>query len=142
VKPKKEEPAACCEDTEPAPPPRKLKAQASAPYGPGINVAARQTAARSAADLADALGLPGRGKEVEARVGKVLKVPQIDWKKQMVVLVTAGRKNSGGYKVELTDLSTKDRVLTVRWKLESPKGRATRAITHPGLAVLTERFDG
>jgi hypothetical protein len=139
VKSKKEDRETASEDADPA---KKLKAEASAPWSSAVNVAAKQTAARSAADLADALGQPGRAREAEARLLRALKMREIDWQKQMVILVTAGRKNSGGYKVEVTDQTRKDNVLTVKWKLEPPKGAATRSLSHPGVAVLTERFDG
>jgi hypothetical protein len=58
------------------------------------------------------------------------------------VVATAGQKRSGGHRVEVTDLTAKDNTLTVKWKVTSPSGFATRALTHPGVAVLTERFDG
>ena len=83
-------------------------------------------------------------KEATAFFAKVFKKDTIDWNKQMVLLVEAGQKNTGGYSVEITGREIKDKVLTVKWKLNAPKpgSPVTQAITHPAIVVLVERFDG
>ena len=45
---------------------------------------------------------------------------------------------------EILVLAVKGKVLTVKWKLTSPKpGSITpQIVTHPGQAVLAERFEG
>jgi len=74
----------------------------------------------------------------------VFKVDKIDWDKQMVVVATAGAKPTGGYRVEILGLEARDGTLTVKWKLHSPKPGSivTQAFTHPGEAVLVEKFEG
>jgi hypothetical protein len=83
-------------------------------------------------------------REATSRFAKDLKVDGIDWTKQMVVVVAAGRKNTGGFSVEFTGLEIKNKTLTVKWKLHTPQpgGTVTQVITHPGTAALVGRFDG
>jgi hypothetical protein len=75
---------------------------------------------------------------------KLLKVETIDWKKNMLVVVTAGMKPTAGYSVEVLTLPLKGKTLTVRWRLNSPKpgSHVTQRVTHPSQMVLVERFDG
>ena len=77
-----------------------------------------------------------------ADLAKELAVKDIDWTKQMVVVVSDGSKSSGGYRVEVTGLEIKDKTMTVKWKLHSPKGIATRAFTHPSEVVFVPKFAG
>jgi hypothetical protein len=102
----------------------------------------QQLVIRSSEELAKAAGQPAD--KAAEELAKAFKVEAIDWKKQMVVVATGGTKSTGGYSVEVTDLKVKDGVLTVHWKLNTPKPGApvTRAITHPAQAALVERFDG
>lgn len=80
----------------------------------------------------------------DGRVLNLLKVPNIDWDKQMLLSVSGGTQRTGGYSVEVTSLKVEDGKLKVRWKLNTPKpgGFVTQAITHPGVTVLVDRFDG
>jgi hypothetical protein len=93
---------------------------------------------------ADKAKLPDAQREATEQLAKQFKVDKIDWTKRMVVVATGGRKNTGGYSVEFTGLEVKDKTLTVKWKLNSPKpGQpVTQAVTHPAAAALVERFDG
>jgi hypothetical protein len=102
----------------------------------------QQLVIRSADELAKATGQPAA--KAAEELAKAFRVESIDWKKQMVVVATGGTKRTGGYSVEITDLKVKDGVLTVHWKLNTPKPGSplTQAITHPAQAVLAERFDG
>ena len=81
-------------------------------------------------------------KAATANLAKELKVKDIDWTRQMVVVVSGGTQRSGGFRVEVTGLEIKDRMMTVKWKLHSPKGNATAAITHPAEVVLLPKFAG
>ena len=128
---------------------KELKIQARgfwrAPARPGT--AAQQLVLRSGDDAAQAYRLkPGGASPAQATrmLAQALKVKTIDWDKQMVVVVTAGAKPTGGYSVEVLGLGVKDDTLTVRWKLNSPgkDSIVTQAFTHPGQAVLAERFAG
>jgi hypothetical protein len=68
----------------------------------------------------------------------------LDLEKQMVIVVYAGEKRTGGYSVEVKSLEVKDKKLIVHWKLNSPgpDDIVTQAITHPQLVLLVDRFDG
>jgi hypothetical protein len=78
---------------------------------------------------------------VEAAL-KALKVEKIDWDKQMLVLVTAGVKPTGGYEVDVESVTAADNTIHVKWKVTPPKGFATQAFTHPALLALVERAEG
>ena len=82
--------------------------------------------------------------EATKELAKQFKVDGIDWKKQMVVVVTVGPKPTGGYSVTIDKLVPKDKELTVHWTLKSPgKGDiVTQAFTHPAQAVLVDTFEG
>jgi hypothetical protein len=82
--------------------------------------------------------------EAAKQLAAMLKVDGIDWKKQMVVVISGGVQRTGGYSVQVNKLAVKDNVLTVHWKLNSPKPGdiVTQVLTRPGLTVLTERFEG
>lgn len=71
-----------------------------------------------------------------AAVAKALKVKDIDWKTQMLVVVTGGRQPSSGYRLEVTGLAVKDKTMTVKWKLHAPKGAADSVLTHPATVAL------
>jgi hypothetical protein len=115
-----------------------------------LKVAARGPWGASAAPGTRAVQLVIRSPEELAKVSKLteeqlvrqFKVDSIDWKKQMVVVATAGAKGSGGFKFEITNLTVRGDTLTVKWKLTPPMGFATNAFTHPGQAVLVERYEG
>jgi hypothetical protein len=104
---------------------------------------------RSGEELAKAAGLDkpdgeDAQKKAAETVVKALKVDEIDWKKQMFIVVTGGVKRTGGYSVEITKIETADKVMTVHWKLNSPKpgSAVTQTITHPALTVIVDRFEG
>lgn len=110
-----------------------------------------QLVLRNAEELALAHGVaPKNAKEkrfqadVTADVSLLLKVKGIDWDKQMLVVVSAGMKRTGGYRVKILTLPVKDGKLTVRWKLDSPAPGSivTQAITYPAEMVLVERVAG
>ena len=74
----------------------------------------------------------------------MLKVKSIDLKRQMVVVIYADEKPTGGYSIELKSLEVKDKKLIVHWRPISPgpDDIVTQAITHPELVLLVDRFDG
>jgi hypothetical protein len=105
--------------------------------------------AKGAAMLFDPLaphkwGDPAAKKEATAKLGRLFKADTIDWSKQMVLLVEAGRRDTEGYRVEVTGLDVKDGVLVVKWQVHEPKpgAPAARKDTYPAVALLVERFDG
>ncbi len=110
-----------------------------------------QRVLRSGEELATALGVePQNAKEKRFQneamrdTAKLLKVKNIDWDKQMLLVVADGAKRTGGYRVEIVSLRIKDGTLTVNWKLHAPPADAvvTQAITYPAQMVLVERFRG
>jgi hypothetical protein len=109
----------------------------------------QQIVIRNAEELAKASGLEKPdGEEAQKKAteaaAKALKVDDIDWKKQMLIVVTGGVKRTGGYSVEITKIETSDKVMTVHWKLNSPKpgSPVTQTITHPAQTVIVEQFEG
>jgi hypothetical protein len=109
----------------------------------------QQMVFRSAEELARASGMEkpdGEDAQKEATevAAKALKVDDIDWKKQMLIVVTGGVKRTGGYSLEITKIETADKVMTIHWKLNSPKpgSPVTQTITHPAQTVIVERFEG
>ena len=130
----------------------KVMAKAAWSYGsakPDGNKEGHKLVLRSAAELVAAtpfsrLDAPQQvvEKQATAELAKTLKVDGIDWQKQMLIVVTAGVKPTGGYSVEITELKTAGKTLTVTWRLNRPRGFATQAFTHPGQVVLLPRFEG
>jgi hypothetical protein len=85
----------------------------------------------------------GRKEAVQA-MAKLFKVDAIDFDKQMIVVVTAGPKPTGGFAVTIDGVRAEGKTATVRWKLKTPAPGdfVTEAFTHPARAALVERFDG
>jgi len=110
----------------------------------------KQIAVESAADLVKAVPEWAKSKakaevvekQATASLAKALKVKGIDWDKQMLLVVTAGTKSTGGYKVEVTDMTVKGDTMTVTYKVTPPSGFATQAFTHPGTVVLVPKHKG
>src|SRR5947208_16116121 len=46
--------------------------------------------------------------KASAALAKALKVESIDWKKQMVIVISGGQQRTGGYSVEVKSLEVKD----------------------------------
>lgn len=135
-------------DAEPAPAAAKVIASAGWNYQKVDTEAGgkdgKQFVIRDAAQLVAAIpayaALDAQPAVVErmatAALAKALKVKDIDWKKQMLVVTTAGSRGSGGFRVEVTGLKVKGDTMTVSWKATPPKGAATAAFTHPGVVAL------
>jgi hypothetical protein len=86
--------------------------------------------------------LPEGGAEMMAKqVNTALKVKEIDWKKQMVILVGPPPKELGKGKAEVTALKVKDKTLTVHWKMV-PGKTGGAGIPSLATAALVERFEG
>jgi PrcB C-terminal len=130
---------------------KALKVLARGTWRVGDSPAPVQLVIRSAKELALSHGQLADKADDDAvktqavvEAARLFKVEDIDWKTQMIVMVSAGAKPSSGYTVEITGLDEQDDVLTVHWRLNSPKPGdfVTETFTHPAQAVLTERFDG
>jgi hypothetical protein len=77
-----------------------------------------------------------------AALARDLKLRNIDWKTQMVVIVLGGMKPSGNYSVEVTGVRVVKGELKVSWKVIPPDDIAPAHITYPSEAVLLPRFAG
>ncbi|HBI45395.1 MAG TPA: hypothetical protein DDY78_21465 [Planctomycetales bacterium] len=130
---------------------KTLKVLARGTWRVGDSAAPLQLVIRSAKELALSHGQAADKAEDDSvkrqaveEAARLFKVEVIDWKTQMIVVASAGAKPSSGYTVEITGLDVRDDVLTVHWRLNSPKPGdfVKESFTHPAQAVLTERFDG
>ncbi len=81
-------------------------------------------------------------KMADGQLAKILKVKDIDWKKQMLLVVSGGTQSSGGYRIGVQSIRKDGDKLVIDWFLHPPMGAATDAFTHPAEVVLTPRFDG
>lgn len=77
-----------------------------------------------------------------AEMAKILKVETINWKDQMLIVVTGGTQSSGGFRIGVTKLTVVGDKLVVEWFLQPPRGFSTDAFTHPAEVILVPRFDG
>src|SRR5262245_47019071 len=125
----------------------KIQARGSWRAAARPGAAAQQLVLRNAVQAAKAMGLAPDGRsqtQATRTLAEAFKVPTIDWEKQMVIVVTAGAKPTGGYSVEILGVEAKDKTLTVRWKLNSPGSDSivTQAFTHPAQVVLVDTAEG
>ncbi len=130
---------------------RELKVLGVANEWPFGGAAPAQFAIRSPRELVLARGLPAGQADDDAvqtreaeLTARTFKVESIDWKRQMLVVATAGAEPTGGYTVEITRLVVDGDVLHVHWRVNAPKPDdvVTQQVTHPAQAVLAERFTG
>src|ERR1051326_2080693 len=122
--------------------PKLLKPTAQATWNvPDLSIAKVQPGvARSDEELVKLTG----NKDASTDFAKRFKVDAIDWKKQMVVIVSDGQKPTGGYSVTFDQVEAEGTTLTVRWKIAKPEpvGIVPQIVTNPGLAILVDRFEG
>jgi hypothetical protein len=111
----------------------------------------KQVVVRNAQELAVALGVdPKNARERRFQsdavtdTAKLLKVKKIDWDKQMLVVVTGGAQQTGGYRIDIEALHLKEETLTVQWKLHAPQpgDAVTQAISHPAQMALVDNYGG
>ncbi len=103
---------------------------------------------RDPATLAQVSGMAGGGAEaaaekalcqlLEARPG-VTGVPSIDWRRQMLLVISGGVQPSGGARVEVTHLTLQEKGLDVTWKLMTQPGGVGLPPTE---TLLVPRFEG
>lgn len=110
----------------------------------------KQLAVKSAAELVKAVPAWANSdakpdvveKTATDTLAKALKVKEIDWKKEMLLVVTDGSKRTGGYKIEVTEMTVKGDTMTVKYKVTPPDGFSIQVITHPGTVVLVPAHKG
>jgi len=71
------------------------------------------------------------------------KIPEIDFTKEMVVLVTMGQKNTGGYAIDIVQVEAADKRLKISVSRKSPPRGAmvTQALTAPFHFVAVPKSD-
>jgi hypothetical protein len=106
---------------------------------------------KSAAELVAAMpGLSDRSATPKAMqklateaAAKSLGVKAIDWKNQMLLVVTAGNQAGLGHRIEVVGLKRKDGALTVSWKHHEPKGGGKEDVeTFLAQLVLVPAYKG
>ncbi|MFN4259250.1 MAG: protease complex subunit PrcB family protein [Gemmataceae bacterium] len=93
---------------------------------------------RSQADMDKVLPLPTRLQIAQS------KTPNIDFSRHMLIYVTAGIHNSGGFtvRVQKVTVSPDGQKATIYWQETPPGAIVTGAITHPGVVAIVEKFEG
>lgn len=79
-----------------------------------------------------------------ASLAKLLKVDTVDFKKQMIVHVSAGASTPSDHQVQIARAEKDDqgKTMTVYWKVVKPQGAIANAGADAGELVLLERFEG
>jgi hypothetical protein len=121
----------------------------------GFGQAPLQQVLRSEKELAAALqklvanqpnanGKPIPVGQLKAELLKKLNVQNIDWKNQMLVVVSDGSKPCVGYGVRIDGLVVQNGTLAIHWTEIQPEPWTKYAsmITHPVHVVLVPRFNG
>ena len=108
-----------------------------------LRVGARHYVFRDGAGLARAMGLTGdtAAATASALMARRLRVPAIDWKKHMLVSVSAGLKGAEVERLTIFKVAGRGRQLVVCYRLQSRPG-GTPGFGYPAEAVLVSRFDG
>src|SRR5262249_17340162 len=106
----------------------KIYAKTAVPFvstDPDSDKKGKQVVLRSAADLRkewpkafSQANKDEEEKKATAELARLFKVDSIDWKKQMVVVITAGVKPTGGYNIDITSIKSSGKETTVNWKLD------------------------
>ncbi len=109
---------------------------------------------KTEAELSKFLDLPAA--DAIIKIKQILKVNEVDFANQMILVIQGGECRSGGFKVafekfEISGLKVaiekfeiKNATLHVLWKLQAPPADAfvTQALTYPSLILLVEKHKG
>lgn len=97
---------------------------------------------KNTSELSKFLDLPEA--EANQKMKQTLKVDQIDFANQMILVIQGGECKSGGFKVAFEKFQIKNATLHVLWKLQAPPVDAfvTQALTYPSLILLVEKHKG
>lgn len=104
----------------------------------------RHIVIRDGTELAEQLQLRGAGsldQAATAWMAQRLRVLEIDWKRQMLVNVSAGLTGSEADRLTVTRVEVKGKALTVYYRLTTSAG-AARGFGYPAESVLVDRWDG
>jgi hypothetical protein len=110
-----------------------------------LQLGGRQYVFRDGQQLAQALKLSGgtADQTATAQLAQRLRVPEIDWKKHMLVTVSAGLKGGEFERLTITSAKAEDDTLTIRYRLHpAAPGNPATGFGYPAETVLVNRFDG
>ena len=81
--------------------------------------------------------------KLKAKLNIRHKDPEIDFKKNMLIAVFMGQRNSGGYSIRITEINEDKKSLTVKMLRSSPRpnGATLAVITSPYHMVLVKKSD-
>jgi hypothetical protein len=80
--------------------------------------------------------------KANGNISPMPKLPQVDFKKEMVLAVFMGQKPSGGFAVTITKVVPTDKGLNVHVRETAPDGIATAVITSPWHLAVVPRTEG
>ena len=80
----------------------------------------------------------------QAHAGGAKPLPKVDFSSRMVVAVFLGSRPTAGYAVEIADVKTEGKAVTVEWRERRPPadGILAQVITAPAHIVSIPRADG
>jgi len=78
------------------------------------------------------------------KIQQALRVDDINFRREMLIIVTAGVVETLNHSVEILDVSTRGETMTVTWRLNKPDPKAVKQLkwNHPAQLVVVPRFDG
>jgi len=119
----------------------------SEPDGDGAPL---QAVVMDAEQLVKTTGNPEKAKDEAVQkktvdsMAQAMKVKDIDWNKQMMIVVGGGKQSTDGFVVDVTGVEKRGDMLVVLWKLQKVKAGTpvTEGAKHPTMAILVGKFDG
>jgi effector-binding domain-containing protein len=127
----------------------KIEAQGGYPWAQFLG--AKNVALRNAEELVAAsthsmsrATNEARQKNATREICEALKIKDIDWNKQMLLVASMGSKSTGGYDIKITGAKVDEGVLKVSYKTKSPgpDDLVTQAFTYPSHVVLVPLHKG
>ena len=85
-----------------------------------------------------------RRENATREICEALKVKDIDWSKQMLLVVSMGERATGGYNIAIVSAAEEKGTLKVTYKTKvpGPDEAVTQAFTYPSQVVLVPKFAG
>jgi hypothetical protein len=130
----------------------RILGQADWPYelpNPAVGRGPFHVVSRSQGEFVGAVGLTRDVKgryQSEYMLTKAFNAKAVDFRSQMVLLVSGGVQPTGGYRVEVTAISfdNEGKTMRVHWKLHPPlpDQPVTQRPNEPATIALLKRFDG
>jgi hypothetical protein len=70
-----------------------------------------------------------------------IKIPEINFKKEMLLALFMGERNTGGHSIRIDSISSNEKEVFVYVKELTPQGMATMVITHPFYLAKIKKTD-